>query len=67
MRAWIYGSTILVLGIRWRRIVTFTLWPLYSWRKSQDRLDEARRRSGLYEEEKNIAPSPEWNPGRPTP
>jgi hypothetical protein len=34
---WIYRSTILNLGTRWRRVVGFTTRPLYSWRKSLPR------------------------------
>jgi hypothetical protein len=31
---WCYNSTIFVLGIRWRLVVSFTPWPLYPRRKS---------------------------------
>jgi len=69
----VYFHSFLDLGTRWRWVVSFTLRPLYSQRKSPwcplDRnLSGPQIRSGRGGEEKNFQPSPgiePWNPDRP--
>jgi hypothetical protein len=64
---------ILGLGTRWRRVVSFTLRPLYPQRKSPRyplgrRLGGSQSRSGRGGEEKNSQPPPgiePQDPGRP--
>jgi hypothetical protein len=64
MEEWEYSSTILDLGIRWRRVIKFTPLPLYPWEKSPwyplyRRMSESQSRSGC-------CGYPESNPGRPS-
>jgi hypothetical protein len=59
MREGMYSATILDLGTRWRRVVSFTVRPLYPHGTSHGypldrRLGELQSRSGPYEEEKNF-------------
>jgi hypothetical protein len=66
MVEWRYSSTITVLGIRWRWIVSFTPLPLYPWRKSPRyplyrRLVGLQSWSGRCGEEKNLAPPRDRN------
>jgi hypothetical protein len=56
---WRYSSTTLVLGIRWRLVVSFTLLKLYSrgkspWYPLDRRQGGLRSRSGSCGEEKNL-------------
>jgi hypothetical protein len=61
MGEWSYTSTILILVIRWRWVVSFTLLALHSWGKSPRyplgrRLGGARSRSGHCGKEKILLP-----------
>jgi hypothetical protein len=67
MREWSYSSTILDLGISWRWMVSFTPRPLNPWGKSHRylldrRLGGPQSRSGLSEEQKNLARAANWKP-----
>jgi hypothetical protein len=55
---WSYSSTILDLGTRWRRAVSFTPHPLYSRGRAPYThwLGESQNRSGRCEVEKNLLP-----------
>jgi hypothetical protein len=61
---------ILDLGTRWRRVVSFTPWPLYPqgnshWDPLDRRLGGPQSRSGHGGEEKNSQPRRELNPRNP--
>jgi hypothetical protein len=68
---WRYSSNILGLGTRWRRMISFTPRPLNSRGKSfryplDMRLGWPQSQPGRREEEKNLFPCRESNPGSPT-
>jgi hypothetical protein len=67
MLEWRYSSPILNHSARWRWVVSFTPWPLYSPGKSpryplDRRLGGPCSWSGLYGEENNLAPTRIWTP-----
>jgi hypothetical protein len=63
---WRYISTILDLGIRWRWIISFILWPLCPQGKRPqyplNKLSGPQNQSRRYGEEKNLATAGNWNP-----
>jgi hypothetical protein len=69
---WRYSSFILDLCSRWRRVVSFTLRPLYSqgyspWYPLNRKLGEPQSRSGHCVVQKNVWPLPGIEPRPPSP
>jgi hypothetical protein len=60
-----YSSTILNLGTRWRRVVRFTLLPLYPRYSLYRRLDGRQTRAGRCELKKNLLHQPGIEPITP--
>jgi hypothetical protein len=63
-------ACILNLGTRWKRIVSFTSWPLYPWEKNarfplDRRLGRPQISSGHSGKEKNPCPYCKSNPSSP--